>query len=138
VETPLADLKVLQNGEGQEIKWEFLPKLNEILSERCPCWHQASNLSYWMAKAKDVLLATQTLSRNVADSLRFCRTELALPRKWSHQGMHQVWISHKLWPTVVYNRVAVPDLNKFELLDPDLHSKCGFRSGSRRAKNPQK
>jgi len=81
VRNTLADLKVLRNGEGQEIKWEFLQKLHDIQSKEGVHAGNKLRTSHidWQRQKMKVSLATQTLSRSVADALKFCRTELALP-----------------------------------------------------------
>jgi hypothetical protein len=80
VRNTLADLNVLQNGKREEIKWEFLEKLHEIQSKEGV--HAGNKLRSshidWRRQKMKVSLATQTLSRSVADAIKFCRTELEL------------------------------------------------------------
>ena len=78
----LADLKVLKNSKGKEIKWAFIELLHELQVEEGV--HAANKLrkahiEFHRQKMK-VSLAAQVLSNSVADALKFCREELNLPK----------------------------------------------------------
>ncbi len=78
----LADLKVLIDPQGREIKWEYIEKLHHLQSEeglRAGNKLKQSHLEWRRMKMK-VSLAAQTLSRSVADSIDFCRETLKLPQ----------------------------------------------------------
>jgi len=80
VRNAFADMKILKNAAGQEIKWQFIESLHEIQVEEG--LHAANKLrkahiDFRKQKMK-VSLATQTLSNSVADALRFCREKLQL------------------------------------------------------------
>lgn len=82
VRNTLADLKVLKNESGQEIKWQFIEDLHHTQSKEG--LHAANKLRRahieWRSQKMKVALASQTLSRSVADAIKFCRTELCLPQ----------------------------------------------------------
>ena len=80
VRNTLADLRVLKNGSGEDIKWEFIENLHTLQSREG--LHAANKLRNshidWRRQKMKVSLATQTLSKSVADAIRFCREELHL------------------------------------------------------------
>jgi len=78
----LADKKVLLDENNQQIKWEYMERLESLqreeglragtkLHERHISWHQ---------QKMKVKLAAQTLSSSVADALVFCDQVLRLPQ----------------------------------------------------------
>jgi hypothetical protein len=80
VRNTLGEWGVLRNGSGQEIKWEFIKALHNLQTEQGV--HAGNKLRTahidWTRQKMKVSLATQTLSRSVADAIRFCRLDLAL------------------------------------------------------------
>jgi hypothetical protein len=81
VRNTFADFKVLKNSAGHDIKWEYIESLHKLQSEEGV--HAANKLrknhiEFRKQKMK-VSLATQTLSKSVADAIQFCRQELKLP-----------------------------------------------------------
>jgi len=81
VRNTLGDLQILKNKEGAEIKWEYFELLEKF--QKSEGLHAANKIRQahiqWEKQKMKVSLAAQTLSNSVADALRFCRTELALP-----------------------------------------------------------
>jgi hypothetical protein len=69
-----ADLEILKNSKGLEIKWDFIKKLHNLPTEE---GLHAGHIEFHKQKMK-VTLATQVLTKSVADALHFCRKELKL------------------------------------------------------------
>jgi hypothetical protein len=80
VRNTLADLQLLKNGAGQEIHWKFIEALHYLQTKEGV--HAANKLRTahidWRRQKMKVSLATQTLSRSVADAIKFCRIDLGL------------------------------------------------------------
>ena len=80
VRNSLADLKVLKNCQNQPIQWNYIEKLHILQTNEgvfAANKLRKSHIEFHRQKMK-VSLAAQTLSRSVAEALRFCRSELNL------------------------------------------------------------
>ena len=77
----LSDLKVLVDPDGKRIEWEFIKKLEEV--QKTEGMRAGNKLKkdhiHWHRQKMKVNLATQTLSRSVADAIDFCRDSLKYP-----------------------------------------------------------
>lgn len=75
VRNALHDLKIIKDGEGNQIKWEFLKNLMEIQEKEG--LHLGNKLRkahiYFSDQKMRVKLAVQLFSRSVADAIDFCR-----------------------------------------------------------------
>ena len=82
VRNAFADLRVLKDARGREIRWQYIQHLHELQVEEGV--HAANkvrkaHVEFHRQKMK-VSLAAQILSNSVADALKFCREELRLPQ----------------------------------------------------------
>jgi hypothetical protein len=74
-------LKVLVDPDGNRIEWEFIKKLEEL--QKTEGMRAANKLKphhiQWHKQKMKVNLATETLSKSVADAIDFCREGLKYP-----------------------------------------------------------
>ena len=77
----LADKRVLLDGRGMEIKWEYIVQLEKLQSsEGLRAGNKLTERHVqWEQQKMKVKLAVQTLSASVADALVFCEQVLKLP-----------------------------------------------------------
>jgi len=76
----LAEKQVLLDVNGEEIRWDYLVKLEQLQAQqglRAGNKLTARHISWTKQKVK-VNLAAQTLSSSVGDALEFCHTDLGL------------------------------------------------------------
>lgn len=77
----LASVDYIEDGNGQQIRWSYVENLHKLQSKEG--LHLAIKLNgnhiKWDKQKMKVKLATQTLSRSVADAIEFCDKRLSLP-----------------------------------------------------------
>ncbi len=80
VRNSLADLKILKNSKGFEIKWDFIKKRHDLPTEEGLHAENMIRKGHIEVHKKimKVTLATQVLTKSVTDALHFCRTEMNL------------------------------------------------------------
>ena len=82
VTNTISDWKVLQDQNGNQIKWEFVIRLQEL--QESEGLHLANKLRpahvNWKPQKMKVNLAVQALSASVADALEYCEGKLKLPQ----------------------------------------------------------
>jgi len=78
----LADKSVLIDGDGNEIKWQYLKDLQELQSEEGLLAANKLNERHiqWTRQKMKVKLAAQTLSASVASALEFCNQHLNIAK----------------------------------------------------------
>ena len=82
VRNTMSDWKVLQDKDGNAIKWQFMVELQEL--QESEGLHLANKLRpahvNWKPQKMKVNLAAQALSSSVADALEYCEGKLKLPQ----------------------------------------------------------
>lgn len=88
IRNTLGEKKVLIDMNGNEINWRYIEQLNDIQeSEGLHLGNKlrSSHVNFFKQKMK-VKLATQTLSKSVADAIDFCASALKLPQFRNCEG----------------------------------------------------
>lgn len=88
VRNTFAELSPLVDADGREIDWKYLVRLQELQeTEGLHLGNKVKKAHIFFQKQKmKVRLATQVMSKSVADALDFCRVELALPEFQGSEG----------------------------------------------------
>ena len=81
VRNTLGDFKVLKDGNGNSISWNYLVELQKL--QESEGYHLANRLRLkhidWRKNKMSTPIAAQTLSESVADAIDYCREHLKLP-----------------------------------------------------------
>ena len=74
VRNTLGDIKILEDGSGNLVKWDFIDKLQQLQEKEGLHLGNKLRLKHiqWKKKKMNVKLAAQLLSDSVAKSLKFC------------------------------------------------------------------
>lgn len=87
VRNSFAEISPLMDSEGRTIDWQYIVKLQNLQEKEGLRLAKVRKAHVYFQKEKmKVRLATQLLSKSVADALDFCRKELKLPEFQGSEG----------------------------------------------------
>lgn len=128
VRNTFGDRKMLIDGDGRYIKWEYIQKLNELQeSEGLHLGNKLrrAHLNFFKQKMK-VKLAVQLLSESVADSLQYCNQNLGLKEFFGCEGtVIFIKIINRIFDILNSRSLAAPGFKK-ALFEKNIESITEF------------